>query len=132
MTGEARPGIDDGIRVQRDALNAFVHQPVGEIRVVTPTPDNTLLDIARHFDVGYDEITNANPGMSVWTPGQGAQVVVLVSHLGLDVDRDGEAEPRVKPAGRVVRLDVEYDAGAVLFGLAWVAIGYGFDRYLTL
>ena len=50
---------------------------VGEIRVVTPTPDNTLLDIARHFDVGYDEITNANPGMSVWTPGQGAQVVVL-------------------------------------------------------
>jgi len=54
---------------------------VGEIRVVTPTPDNTLLDIARHFDVGYDEITNANPGMSVWTPGQGAQVVVPTRYI---------------------------------------------------
>lgn len=54
---------------------------VGEIRVVMPTPDNTLLDIARHFDVGYDEISNANPGMSVWTPGVGATVVVPTRYI---------------------------------------------------
>lgn len=54
---------------------------VGEIRVVLPTPDNTLLDIARHFDVGYDEITNANPGLSVWTPGAGVQVVVPTRYI---------------------------------------------------
>lgn len=54
---------------------------VGEIRVVVPTPDNTLLDIARHFDVGYEEIANANPGMSVWTPGKDARVVVPTRYI---------------------------------------------------
>lgn len=54
---------------------------VGEIRVVAPTPDNTLLDIARHFDVGYEEIVNANPGISVWTPGAGARVVVPTRYI---------------------------------------------------
>lgn len=41
---------------------------LGAVRVVAPTGENTLLDIARHFDVGYEEIERANPGMSVWTP----------------------------------------------------------------
>ncbi|AXK38701.1 L,D-transpeptidase family protein [Crenobacter cavernae] len=39
---------------------------VGEVRIVSPTPDNSLLDIARRFDVGYEEIVSANPGVSVW------------------------------------------------------------------
>ena len=49
---------------------------VGELRVVLPSSDNTLLDIARHFDLGYEEIVAANPGVSVWTPGAGTKVVV--------------------------------------------------------
>ncbi|MGK2914388.1 MAG: hypothetical protein ACSLE5_08025 [Porticoccaceae bacterium] len=49
---------------------------VGELRVVMPSHDNTLLDIARHFDVGYHEITGANPGINIWPPGLGARVVV--------------------------------------------------------
>ncbi len=50
---------------------------VGEIRVVTlADPRNTLLDIGRHFDLGYNEITAANPGVSVWMPGAGTRIVV--------------------------------------------------------
>ncbi|HNM26952.1 MAG TPA: L,D-transpeptidase family protein, partial [Saprospiraceae bacterium] len=45
------------------------------------TPDNTLLDIARHFDVGYEEMVAANPGASVWTPGASARVVVPTRYL---------------------------------------------------
>lgn len=41
---------------------------VGQVLLVDPTPENTMLDIARHFDVGYDEIERANPEQSVWTP----------------------------------------------------------------
>jgi L,D-transpeptidase ErfK/SrfK len=41
---------------------------VGNVHVVTSYKDNTLLDIGRHFDVGYAEMEQANPGMSVWTP----------------------------------------------------------------
>ncbi len=49
---------------------------VGQVRIVVPTPDNTLLDVMRHFDVGYDEISSANPGVSIWTPGEFTPVVV--------------------------------------------------------
>lgn len=49
---------------------------VGKIQIVLPSPDNTLLDIARHFDVGYQEIALANPGVSVWVPGASAKIVV--------------------------------------------------------
>jgi len=49
---------------------------VGRLQVVTADARNTLLDIARHYDLGYDEITRANPGMSVWLPGEGTPVVV--------------------------------------------------------
>jgi len=49
---------------------------VGHIQVVIPSPQNTLLDIARHFDLGYHEIVAANPGVSVWTPPTGARVVI--------------------------------------------------------
>ncbi|CBL47367.1 conserved hypothetical protein [gamma proteobacterium HdN1] len=49
---------------------------VGKLRVVIPTQDNTLLDIARQTDVGYHEITLANPGIDVWVPEKNAKVVV--------------------------------------------------------
>ncbi|MCW3480332.1 L,D-transpeptidase family protein [Neisseriaceae bacterium JH1-16] len=51
---------------------------VGKVQVVSPTPDNSLLDIARHFDVGYEEIVAANPGVSVWL---GAKRVVVPSQF---------------------------------------------------
>lgn len=49
---------------------------VGQLRVVTADPRNTLLDIARHYELGYDEITAANHGVSVWLPGEGTRIVV--------------------------------------------------------
>jgi L,D-transpeptidase ErfK/SrfK len=49
---------------------------VGEIRVVQATGDNTLLDIARHFDVGYDEIVLANPDVDIWLPKPDQRIVV--------------------------------------------------------
>jgi len=49
---------------------------VGQLRVVTADSRNTLLDIARHFDLGHEEITVANPGVSIWLPGEGTPIVV--------------------------------------------------------
>jgi L,D-transpeptidase ErfK/SrfK len=50
---------------------------VGEVRVVRlENAHNTLLDVARHYDLGYDEIVAANPGVSVWLPAAGARIVV--------------------------------------------------------
>ena len=49
---------------------------IGHVRVVIARQQDTLLDIARHYDVGYNEIRAANPGVSVWLPRAGTQVVV--------------------------------------------------------
>jgi len=49
---------------------------VGELRVVTTKHEDTLLDIARHYNLGYNEITAANPGVDPWVPGEGTRVVV--------------------------------------------------------
>ncbi len=49
---------------------------VGSLRVVIARHADTLLDIARHYDVGYNEIRAANPGVDPWLPGAGTHVVV--------------------------------------------------------
>ncbi|MDA8382734.1 MAG: L,D-transpeptidase family protein [Betaproteobacteria bacterium] len=50
---------------------------VGEIRAITlANPRNTLLDVARRYDLGYNEITAANPRVSVWVPHAGTRIVV--------------------------------------------------------
>ena len=42
---------------------------VGEIRVINASHDETLLDIARRYSLGYDEIIHANPGVDRWLAG---------------------------------------------------------------
>ncbi|OYV76698.1 MAG: L,D-transpeptidase [Chromatiales bacterium 21-64-14] len=54
---------------------------VGHIRVVTARADTTLLDIARHYDVGYNEIVGANPDVNPWLPGAGTRVVVPTEYV---------------------------------------------------
>jgi len=49
---------------------------VGELHVVITKQEDTLLDIARRFNLGYNEITAANPGVDAWVPGEGTRVVV--------------------------------------------------------
>lgn len=49
---------------------------VGYVQKTLVGKDDTLPDIARRFDVGYEEILLANPGMDPWLPGVGREVVV--------------------------------------------------------
>jgi L,D-transpeptidase ErfK/SrfK len=49
---------------------------VGYVQRTTIGKDDTLPDIARRFDVGYEEILTANPGVDPWLPGVGREVVV--------------------------------------------------------
>ena len=51
-------------------------QIVGYVQKVEVGKDDTLPDIARRFDVGYEEMLLANPGVDPWLPGAGREVVV--------------------------------------------------------
>jgi L,D-transpeptidase ErfK/SrfK len=60
-------------RFQIEPGNAEV---VGYVQKTIIGADDTLPDIARRFDVGYEEMLLANPGVDPWLPGVGLEVVV--------------------------------------------------------
>nr|WP_240457595.1 L,D-transpeptidase family protein [Halomonas socia] len=62
---------------------------VGERYTVEVEGDETLLDIARAHNVGYEEIRAANPEVSIWIPGDGTEVVIPAKHILPDAPREG-------------------------------------------
>jgi len=73
----------------------FAQKPMRAYRIPTPEPGKppvqtvigevgshrvrqgeTLLDIARYYDLGMNEIADANPGVDLWSPKVGSRVVV--------------------------------------------------------
>jgi L,D-transpeptidase ErfK/SrfK len=49
---------------------------IGEIRTYRIRANDTLLDIARYYDLGYNEIVEANPGIDPWLPTVGRKIVL--------------------------------------------------------
>jgi len=62
---------------------------VGVVQVVTAGRDDTLTDIARRFNVGYEEIVRANPKVDPWLPGEGREIVVPSQFILPDAPRTG-------------------------------------------
>jgi L,D-transpeptidase ErfK/SrfK len=62
---------------------------VGEVVVTTATAEHTLPDIARRFDVGYEEIVRANPGVDPWLPGKGREIVVPTAYVLPNAPQEG-------------------------------------------
>lgn len=62
---------------------------VGQVEVTHTTKDDTLVDIARRFDLGYEEISRANPGVDVWIPGTGRRVVLPTRFVLPDAPHKG-------------------------------------------
>ena len=49
---------------------------VGEVRTHRVRKGDTLLDLARYYDLGFEEMQQANPGVDPWVPPVGSRVVV--------------------------------------------------------
>jgi L,D-transpeptidase ErfK/SrfK len=62
---------------------------IGEPGQVQAKSEDTLPDIARRFDLGFDEIIAANPGTDTWLPGEGTMVRLPMQHLLPEAPRDG-------------------------------------------
>ena len=66
---------------------------IGDASVInttaTATQQDTLLDIARRFDLGQNEIVLVNPTIDRWLPGKGTQVTIPNTRLLPDTPREG-------------------------------------------
>ncbi|BBI74758.2 hypothetical protein HAALTHF_41180n [Vreelandella aquamarina] len=63
---------------------------IGEYYTVTvEDPEETLIDIARRHNIGYEEIRMANPDVSLWVPGKGTEVVIPARYILPPAPREG-------------------------------------------
>jgi len=62
---------------------------VGRLAVIRLEKGDTLPDIARHFSLGINAISAANPGVDVWVPGAGERVTLPLSFILPDAPRKG-------------------------------------------
>jgi L,D-transpeptidase ErfK/SrfK len=51
--------------------------------------EDTLLDVARDYSVGYEEVLRANPGVDTWIPGEGTRVLLPTRYVLPPGPRDG-------------------------------------------
>lgn len=62
---------------------------VGEVRVVRARYEDTLFDIARQYNLGFEEITQANPDIDPWLPGEGTPIFLPTQFILPDAPREG-------------------------------------------
>ena len=49
---------------------------VGQVQVTRTRASDTLPDVARRFNLGYEELVRANPGVDPWLPGENTEIVL--------------------------------------------------------
>jgi len=67
------------VSVARAAVFQLREDGSGEFaatEIVTTRYEDTLIELARRYSLGYEELTRVNPGIDPWLPGEGAQVVI--------------------------------------------------------
>lgn len=62
---------------------------VGKIQVIRAQKEDTLIDIARRYGLGYEEIVKANPGVNRWVPGEGTLIVLPTRYVLPTAPREG-------------------------------------------
>ena len=67
---------------------------VGTLETYVVEEGDTLLDVGRHFDLGYNEMTSANPGVDPWMPSP-SEVLIIPTEFVL---------PEARPQGVVVNI----------------------------
>lgn len=62
---------------------------LGELQVTYAREEDTLSDIARRFNLGFDEVVNANPDVDPWLPGEGTRIVLPTQFVLPDAPFEG-------------------------------------------
>lgn len=72
LTIETTPLVSEEFFTPDDPSDSVI----GDITFTSARRSDTLLDIARAFDLGHDQIIQANPGLNRWLPPPGADVLL--------------------------------------------------------
>jgi len=62
---------------------------IGRVAIIRIEKDDTLPDIARHFGLGINTISAANPDIDIWVPEAGERILLPMSFILPDTHREG-------------------------------------------
>lgn len=62
---------------------------VGELQIALARAEDTFVEFARTYDLGFDELRDANPGVDPWMPVEGTPVVLPTRFVLPDAPREG-------------------------------------------
>ena len=62
---------------------------IGELATVEVRSGDTLVDIARHYGLGLEEMGAANPALDLWVPEPGSRAVLPLQYILPDAPRKG-------------------------------------------
>ncbi|MBZ5488307.1 L,D-transpeptidase family protein [Halomonas aquamarina] len=96
VSDEALAGAEQAVaQEQRELPRGHFRLPeqgdiIGEYyTVIVEDPEETLIDIARRHNIGYEEMRMANPDISMWVPGEGTEVVIPARYILPPAPREG-------------------------------------------
>jgi L,D-transpeptidase ErfK/SrfK len=84
----AVPTLPEPVPTHRFEIDATT-DVVGVVQKTRATKDDTLTDIARRFNVGYEEIVRANPEVDPWLPGENREIVIPSQFILPNAPREG-------------------------------------------
>lgn len=74
---------------RNDFLVAKENDVLGQLAVIRLEKGDTLPDIARHFSLGINALSAANPGTDIWVPEAGERILLPLSFTLPDTRRKG-------------------------------------------
>lgn len=77
-------------RIERnDFVVAEDDDVIGRMATIRLHRDDTLPDVARHFSLGINTLSAANPGIDTWVPEAGERILLPLSYILPDTRRKG-------------------------------------------
>jgi L,D-transpeptidase ErfK/SrfK len=83
------PVIQEPVATHTFRFDPATDDVIGELQVTKVEGEDTFSDIARRFNLGYEEMVRANPGVDPWLPGEGREVVLPTQFVLPQAPREG-------------------------------------------
>ena len=77
------------VQAERYRLASEAESIVGQLTIVSTRHEDTFLDLARKFELGFQDLVLANPAIDPWLPGEGTQVLLPTQYILPGQKRDG-------------------------------------------
>jgi L,D-transpeptidase ErfK/SrfK len=83
------PGYPEEMIERNDFFVAKEDDVIGRLAVIRLKKGDTLPDIARHFSLGINTVSAANPEVDIWVPEAGGRILLPLSFILPDTYRKG-------------------------------------------